>query len=267
MRIKTGAVVFAAATAVFGMTADSARADLKLEQTVETKGADPFLLFAGAEPPKAGKIKTKTVTYYKGDKRRVESGGVIRIFDDVSNTFTVLDAKAKTYFVVDTAKEIAAADKGLVPEFAGSADVTDTAETKPLNGKDSRHYRYTITIRMTLPGSQTPLATFTMKGDQWVSDAIGTGVGTPKQSRVALLAALPPQLSKGLKPVTDKLATIKGFVLEETQSTTLASVIETGAPKEPFESVTKTDQISEAPLPDSLFAPPSDYKKIDPPRA
>ncbi|MBC8138553.1 MAG: hypothetical protein H8F28_21950, partial [Fibrella sp.] len=197
MRVKTGAAVFAAVISVFGVAAGSARADLKLEQTVETKGADPFLLFSGAEPPKTGKIKTKTVTYYKGDKRRVESGGVTRIFDDVSNTFTVLNTKAKTYFVVDTAKEIAAADKGLVPEFTGTADVTDTAETKPLNGKDSHHYRYTITIRMTLPGSQTPIATFTMKGDQWATEAIGAGVGTPKQSRVALLAALPPQLSKG----------------------------------------------------------------------
>lgn len=266
MSIKTGAAVFAAAVTVFGVAAGSARADLKLEQTVETKGTDPFLLFAGGEPPKSGKIRTKTVTYYKGEKRRIEAGGVTRIFDDATNTFTVLDPKARTFYIVDTAKEIAGVDKGLVPEFAGTASVLDTAETKLLNGKDARHYRYTITIRMILPGSKAPLATFTLQGDQWASEKVGTGIGSPKQSRISLLAALPPQFSKGLQPVTEKLATIKGFVLEETQSTTLASVIQTEAPKEPFQSVTKTDRVSEEPLPDSLFLPPSDYKKIEPPR-
>lgn len=263
MRIKTGAAVFAAVVSVFGVAVGSARADLKLEQTVETKGADPFLLLAGGEAPATGKTKTKTVTYYKGDKRRVEKNDSTQIFDDVKNTVTVLDDKAKTYFVVDTAKQIADTDKGELPEFTGSADVVDTAETKSVNGKDARHYRYTITIKMTIPGSKTPIATFTMQGDQWASEAVGSASGSPKQSRVALLAAMPPQLSKGLKPITDKMATIKGVVLEETQSTILASVIQTEVPKEPYQSVTKTNAISEASLPDSLFAPPPDYKKVD----
>ncbi len=267
MRIKTGAAIFAVAAAVFGIAAGSARADLKLEQTVETKGADPFLIFAGAEPPKTGKTRTKTISYYKGDRRRVETNGVTRLFDDANNTFTVLNPRAKTYFVVDTAKEIVSADKGVVPEFVGAADVVDTAETKRVNGKEARHYRYTVTVRMTLPGSKSPLATFTMKGDQWASESVGGPVGNPKQSRFAILAALPPQYSSGLKPIAEKMATIKGFVLEETQSTTLASLLQTETPKEPYQSVTKTDAISEAPLPDALFLPPPDYKKVDPPRS
>ncbi|MBC8136314.1 MAG: hypothetical protein H8F28_10545 [Fibrella sp.] len=266
MRIKTGTAVFAAAVSVFGLATGPARADLMLEQTVETKGADPFLFFAGGEPPKSGKTRTKSVTYYKGDKRRVESQGMIRIFDDANNTFTVLDPKAKTYFVVDTANVIVGGDKGLVPEFTGTADVSDTAETKSVKGKDARHYRYTITIKMTLPGSKTPIATFTLQGDQWATEAVSAGAGTAKQSRIALFAALPPQLSNGLKPITDKMAAIKGFMLEETQFTTLASVIQTETPKEPYQSVTKTDAIREAPLPDSLFLPPTDYQKVDAPR-
>lgn len=266
MRTKTGAVVFAVAASVFGLAVSPARADLKLEQTVETKGTDPFLIFSGAAPPVVGKTKSKIVTYYKGDKRRVERSDATQIFDDGNNTITVLDPKAKTYFILDTAKQVAGIDKSQLPEFTGTANVTDAAEKKSVNGKDANHYKYTITVKMTLPGSKTPIATFTLLGDQWASEAVGAGMAKPKQSRIALLAALPAEMSKGLTPITEKMAAIKGVVLEETQTTTLASVLQTETPKEPFQSVTKTDAISEAALPDSLFAPPSDYKKVDPPR-
>jgi hypothetical protein len=266
MRIKSGAVVCAVAASVLGLAAMPARADLKLEQTVETRGANPLLMIAGGEAPQTDKVRAKIVTYYKGEKRRVERGDSARIFDDANKTITVIDPKAKTYFVIDTKKPIPEASRGQVPTFTGTADVSAVSETKKVNGKDARRYLYTVILKMSLPGSKSPIATFTLKGDQWASETVGAGTPSPKPSIISLFNALPEEMTAGMKPVMEKLATVKGFIMEENQTITLASVLQTETPKEPFQSVTKTNAISEAPLPDSLFAPPSDYKKVDPPR-
>lgn len=268
MRILARTAVYAAALTVFGVTGGIARADLKLEQTVETKGDDPLGLLFGV-PPSAGSGKTtrKTVSFYKGMKRRVEDGATIRLFDDAANTLTVLDSRAKTYYVLDLGSKITMPVGTQLPDFSGDADVKDTTETRTVGGKTARHYRYTITMRVTIGGAKSPLATVTTQGDQWATDALNGGDTSAKQSLPSQLAVLPGDMGKGLRPIAEKMATIKGYILEESQSTTLASVLLQDAPKSPYLSNTKTSAISEAPLPDALFAPPADFKKMDPPKA
>lgn len=253
----------------------AAHADLKLEQTTTVKGQE---ITPGATQ-KASTSTTKTVMYYKGVKQRTESGNSVSIYDGTTDKIYLLDTKTKTYSVTSTADIMTqggANPMADMVDFDGKADVTDTGEEKLVAGKTAHHYRYTLTITLSVkkdgPAAiAAMLPSFTLSGDQWtVVTADSEAVN--KTRATGMLSQLPPGMGKGLKPLMEKMSTIKGIPLESVQTMKITpnpsapEEMKAQFPTEPLVSDTKTLTVSETDLDDALFAVPADYKKIEAPK-
>ena len=152
----------------------------------------------------------------------------------------------------------------------------DTQEQKSIAGKTARHYTYAITVTLVPKDAGVPanirllLPTFLVTGDQWTAD-MPDGVAAAKLRTATFMQRFPPASAKGLAPVLEKMATIKGVALEGTQSFRITvsdlapQEMRASIPKEPVVTQTRTTTLSEAALPDALFAVPKDYKKVTAP--
>ncbi|MBC8140861.1 MAG: hypothetical protein H7Y38_05410 [Armatimonadetes bacterium] len=264
----------AAALVAVAAFAGIARADLKIEQTVTVTGENAAELPAGkAAKPQVSKV----FTYYKGDKQRVETADSIMLYDGATDTTLYLNPKTKTYF--EQVGQAAAVENKMMDmvKFSGEATVTETGEEKVIAGKPARHYKYSINLTLSPKDANAPaaLASFLpsqiITGDLWTTDIPGADLAK-RQRSTAILKALPPGSAEGLKPVVDKMGSIKGISLDGTQTArtiysaaALAQSGETTSPP-PLVTQTQTTRISEDALPDSYFSLPNGYKKVDPPK-
>lgn len=276
MRMKTGTLVSAAVVSVFGIAASRAHADLKLEQTVTMSGQAPGSASETKQKPQ------KTTQYYKGDKQRTDSGDTVTIFDAATAKYTIWNTKDKTYYEATTADLVAAG--GAMPmgdaiAFSGEATVTDAKEDKKVAGKTAHHYTYAMTLKMTMKDPNAPAAlaaflpAFAITGEQWTVDVPGASTSASRLPSSALTQRLPAAMVEGLKPLMEKMASIKGVPVEQTQSFKI--VVREDAPPElkqqatekPMVMQTKTTTLSEDTISDTLFMVPPDYKKIETPKA
>lgn len=279
--------VFPVAAAVFcvGFSISAARADVKVVSQTTVSGATPQM---AAKMPAGGQTVT---TYYKGSKTRTEAGSGatrqagITIYDSQANTVTTINPAQKTYTVTSLSA------LAMNPMMA-ALDIKTTATMKPggktqtILGKPSKNYLWQATITMGMkpnanPGGggaagagkmpTGPLFIMKMNGEQWTTEA----VKLPSVGGKALLPGLmsgPARMMPGLAPLLNKLSGMKGLPLSSTvtqtftQGAAMAGMGGAGAgqiPKEPFVTRTQVMSISEAPLPDSLFAPPAGFRKVE----
>ena len=254
----------------------TAHADLKVVQEATTTGLPEAAL---AQAPQMASPTTITV-YYKGSKSRTESSGTVSLSDLATGKVTVLDAGAKTYYLTapsDALKGIQDNPMLAMLKFDTKVFVNPGSETQVLLGKSAHNFRYTAIMKMGMAGAggggmegmAGMLPTVTIKGEEWVTDAITLPVSsTPAAQAGSMTKLFPPMLGKGLKEFADKMATIKGFPLRNTVTVTFAFPKNSPAAAQAPAPITTTitaKSISEEPLSDDLFVVPADYKQIDPP--
>ncbi|MBC7805252.1 MAG: hypothetical protein H7145_03790 [Akkermansiaceae bacterium] len=276
---QKGAAMIAATLGLCAAFGSDARADLKLEQTVTVSGVPKM---DNGKITTAAPTTEKTVTYYKNGKQRTETADVVIIHDTATEKTLFLNPKKKTFYEASSAEPTKTDDSDPMAEMMkmaelnGDVAVTDLKEEKNILGKKAHHYSYVMTLKLSMKDPKAPammagfLPTFTMSGDQWMAE-MPDSQAFAKRIALPAFADLPSGFGKGLKTITEKMGTMKGFPLEATASskTSLGSTVGAGyndkMGKEPIVRKTITTLLSEEPLPEALFAPPSDYKKVKAP--
>jgi hypothetical protein len=165
--------------------------------------------------------------YLKGDRARIESPAFTIISDNVAKTTTNLDTTNKTYWVTPLSDAAAAQ---LLKRY--QINVQDLGTTQQILGYDCHGYDVTITE----PHMTMDIKLWTAQGLYHLPQ--GSAVGNP-----------------WLDAYKEK---VSGFPLKTvvTMSNPIFGLATT---------TTEVQSISKAPLPDSLFAPPADYKQVAPP--
>jgi len=266
---RSAAPVFAIAAASLSLLAPlAARADVKIvtESTITGLGAPTTI---------------PNTVYYKGDKQRSEGDDGVTIYDCSSDLLYTLNAKDKTYTVAAASQSMQA--KASNPMLAMAkietkeANLTPLSGTKEIAGKTSNGYAYILALHIqpTDPSLSDfiPAFTTTIKGEQWATEAVTGSVPCERMSRLMLSRSLPASVAtmgSGVKDILDKVAQIKGLFLSRRVQITMKldnpkSDAGMPIPKDPIVYTTVVKSLSEAPLEDSLFAVPADYKKIEAP--
>ncbi|MBC8136313.1 MAG: hypothetical protein H8F28_10540 [Fibrella sp.] len=279
LKRKYTTIVTATTWCVCGLLVTDACADLKLEQT---------LTVSGAPKRDRGKITIakptteKIVTYYKDGKQRTETADSVVIHDAVNEKTFFLDPRKKTFYEASSAGAVTTDDSNPMAAMAkmgeldGDVVVTDLKEEKTILGKKAHRYSYIMTLKFSLKDPNAPammaafLPSFVTTGDQWMAEIPDSFVFAKRNGQSAF-AGLPSGLGKSFMPLVEKMGKMKGIPLEATHSSKMSfgesapAQMTANMPKEPTVRQTITTALSEAPLPDSLFSVPDDYKKVKAP--
>lgn len=257
----------AALTLAVLLPGSSARADVKLVTETTFTGVGQ-----NNPGPVAGAI------YYKGDKQRTESGDQVTIYDCGADTLYTLNAKAKTYTVTTSpGAQGAAANPLLAMMKIDTKEVSLAPQpgTKQIAGKDASRYTYTLVLHIAPSdpslADYVPSFTTSIQGEQWTAASLAPPATCARMARMLLTRNLPPTMAgagSGIKVLADKAAEMKGLFLSSRVQFTVkpdAKSADTGVPlpKNPIVVATDVKSLSEAPLDDSLFTVPTDYKKIE----
>ena len=239
----------------------AASADLKLVQTTTIEGE------LGQKVKKSGDTKSPTVTlYYKGNRQRTEAGDRVTIFD--GQRMLVLNTKAKTYQVLPKDAAGGAANPMMaMMDIKADIRVATTGKTQTIQGKKATQYVMTMTMNLGMrpgsmkapgssqkappPGELPKIPPLTSKTELWTAEFPG----------VTLSAAMSRQnLPNGMgnmpfmKDMAEKMKSVKGIPLLTTTSQEIMG--------KRMDMTIKTTSLSEAPLPDSLFAAPAGFKQV-----
>jgi len=263
---RCGAALILSATLLIGSVA-IARADVKIVTRMETSG--------GFTPEGSG--GATTTTYYKGDKVRTEAGDTITLFDGATDKYITIYKTKKTYTtgnLKDTLAQTSNLEKQL--KITTTMDLKPGGKTRTLAGKPAKNYLWTANISFVARAEALKNAENTsgprgfkmvMKGETWATEAITLSA---KTTRLASVFSMGNGIA-GLKPFTEKLASIQGvplsFEITQTMTPIAAPNPDPNAPKLRPINMTVTSKvvsISEDPLPDSLFKIPAGYKKMSP---
>ncbi|MBB6053381.1 hypothetical protein [Armatimonas rosea] len=254
--MRNGLLALAAVLAL----STAASADLKLVQTTTMEGE------LGQKVQKPGDPKSPTVTlYYKGNRQRTESGDRVTIFD--GQRMLVLNTKAKTYQVLPKDPSGGAANPMMaMMDIKADIRVAPTGKTQTIQGKKATQYVMTMTMNLGMrpgstkaPGSsqkapppgEMKIPPLTSKTELWTAEFPGVTLSAAmsRQSLPNGMGSMP-----FMKDMTEKMKTVKGIPLLTTTSQEIMG--------KHMEMTIKTTSLSEAPLPDSLFAPPAGFKQV-----
>jgi hypothetical protein len=237
--VRSIAAALALATVVAGVSAPSARADLKVVQSVTFDSPQMKQMLANIPPARRaamaksgqgmfdGKPIIATVSN-SGQKFRSEMGPQIVLLDGAAKKMTMLNTTGHTY---QTMPYNPGAN---TPAANMSASVHDTGQTKTILGHLARHY--TINVSAPMMGGAT------IKGDIWAApDLPQPPIVGPATGPGALIQAQMKAI-KGMPLIT----TIKINGGQMGMGMTIKSVVKS---------------ISTAKLPASLFAIPAGYSE------
>lgn len=273
MRTRSGAVAVMGAAAAL-LTASMARADIKIVSEITITGMPAA---ARQSAPGVSDKPMTTTVYYKGSKQRTETGNTVQIYDAAADQMYTLDTDKKTYSVISPSKmlEGVAGNPFLdMMKFDTTASVKAGGATKNIAGKPATNYVYSATIKITMdnlpPEAAGSLPTMEMKGEQWATESLSLPSAFQKAGLNNMARRMPPMMVKGMKPLIDELAKIKGAPLSSRMS--MSFIVPPGSPaagsvpKEPIVTTTEVKSISEETLSDSLFEIPTGYKKVEAPK-
>jgi hypothetical protein len=278
--------VSAALAGLMPFAATAARADLSVVTEVKSAMAS----VAGGKPsvPSGAGARSESVqTYYKGRRMRTEAGNRVMIYDGVSGASYQIDPAAKTYSVVPSA---ASNPITSMLHITTKATVGPTGATKIIIGHSAREYAFTADVDMAsamtgfraggVPGhSAAPavakpqhIGTVHIKGREWVVvvPTLPSGGSDAMQAGMQKVGTMVP----GMKNLMDKIAAIKGIPVASEEAITMEFVgmgalfgSGGGAPTRMATTVTiEATAFHEGPLPDSLFAVPAGYTRVDRPK-
>ena len=236
--------------AVAVLLSTAAHADLKLVQKTTMEGDLSKKVQGAGGPP-----QTSSVTmFYKGNKTRTEAGDRVTIFD--GERVLLLNPAKKTYQAIP---KNAGADMAnpmmAMMDIKASVDVKATGKTQTIQGKQAKQYVMTMTMKLGMKqgaeGEAPELPSFTTRTELWTAEFPGVALSPSmaKQNMPGGIASMP-----FVKDMTEKLKTIKGIPLLTTMNQEIMG--------KKMNMILKTVSLSEAPLPDSLFAPPAGYKQV-----
>lgn len=252
--------------AVLGLST-AASADLKLVQTTTTNGE------LGQRMQKAAGPQGMTVTmYYKGNKSRVEAGERVTIFD--GQRTLLLNAKAKTYQVLPKDLATSAANPMMaMMDIKADVSVKPTGKTQTIQGKKASQYVMNMTMQLGMkpgamkamqaqagsgadkgasPKEMPKIPPITSKIELWTVEFAGITPSSSAMSRQGIGAGMANM--PFMKDMTEKMKSIKGIPLLTTTSQDVMG--------RHMETTMKTTALSEAPLPESLFAAPAGFKQV-----
>ena len=250
--------ILPALAAVF-FAGTAARADVKIVSELNVTGLP--------QSQTRQKFPQSVTTFYKGDKSRTELGNKVTIYDAATDKLYTLDPANKTYTAM-TPQEASQKGAGLLAllKVDVTADVKEGETIKTIAGKQARSQTFTATIGLGFEGSPTgSLARVKIEGEQWATDAVMLSAAAQRVAAAGFAQSLGP-LVQNAKPLTDKLATLKGTPLSRRVVATVTSDQELpGLPDGPVVATLDARSVSEGPLDDALFAVPADYKLAETP--
>lgn len=232
----------------------AAHADLKLVQKSTMEGDLSKRLQNAENAPQAPTM----TTYYKGGRMRTEAGDKVTIFD--GERTLLLNPKKKTYQAIPKNAGAELANPMLaMMDIKADVRVKPTGKSQTIQGKVAQHYVLTMTMKLGMKvategaskGDMPQIPPITSKTELWTVEfpGIKLGAGTARQAMPAGMGNLP-----FAKDLTDKLKSIKGIPLQTTMIQDMMG--------KKMSVTIKTLSLSEAPLPDSLFALPAGYKQV-----
>lgn len=257
----SGLVVALGAAAMVAVV--PARADVKVVSRTSVSGGQ-----AAARPGE------KSITYYKGDRVRTESGQQVTIYDCAADRLYTLNPASKTYHV-SSMKNVVTQTNPMMAMVDMKSVVTlkPGGKTKIISGKTARNYVWKAVITMSIkkgantgapPGAPIPtLPTLILDGEQWTTEAVKLSARCTRLNSAALMGG--GGMPAGLKPLVEKLASVKGLPLQSRMTQTMKPAKPNpGAGPPPRQMVIKSElvSLSEATLPASLFAVPAGYKQV-----
>lgn len=260
MRSQT-AVAAVGATLIALCSAGSARADLKVVSEMTVTGLPK------TEMTSSGTQKSTSTAYYKGDKFRQEAGDSISIFDCGTGQVYTLDQGKKTYSVMAADDMLNMANNPMLAKMKMdvSGDVTPTDKTETITDKTTKEYLFTFTMKMGMEGMDSSIfPTMKMSGEQWNTTSIRFPANCVKMMQFT--QRMPGMFGSSMKTFAEKMAAMPGFPMRKTMTITMEGGAVAAMTKDPIVMTTEVKSISEDKLPDSLFAVPSGYTKVDPPK-
>lgn len=288
MNAKRLASLFLASAMLALAGAGAARAaDITVVSSTTTKNYPAAFVTASDDP---GKQPVITITYYKNNKCRAETGNNVEIFDGEAGLTYSLNPDAKTFMVTQGALGPPPSAVPLPTLAALKLDnktfVEPGNQTRIIAGQKTKNYKYLAIFKVELlPGSASPVSssgtsaapaqllplTITVEGEEWAAEGLRPGVNNPKsfQKAMAGLSLVLPMASAAFEEYARKKSVIKGLTLYSTSALTFsfpqgaAAVAGDLLPTNPITETTETKVVSTASLDDALFSPPADYKKVD----
>lgn len=200
-----------------------------------------------------------TTSYYKNGMVRTEMGDATTI--TTRERVFLIDNAKKTFQAVSlkTLEEQANPMLSML-KVKSDIQVKPGGKTQTILGKPAKNYVLTMTMKFELPpalaggagagGATTAkMPGLTMRMELWVTEAIQVG------------KAVNPVGGAGafMKPLLDKMQSIKGLPLRSSMTQSVEGMPMAGAGK--MTARTEVISIDEKPLPDTLFAPPKGYKQ------
>lgn len=250
LSLKLLATLHLCASAII-LSASIASADLKLVSTVTVTGG------------KRGAQSQKTTTCYKGDMVRTETERTISLFDAKAQTVITVNKEDKTYRVLSLKSAFAAAP-GMLSRltFKTTAEMTPQEETAVIAGFPARKYLGKATFAMSMTGvpGSTPNET-TMEIEQWATEAIAVPAGALQMTNPFLRLAGPLRNMKGMEPLMNAMAEVKGTPLSNKFTITTGGPA--GAANGPVVTTNVVESVSTDPLDPALFRVPKGFTKAE----
>lgn len=222
------------AIALAALSASAAQADMKVTQTTKIDNPQLTAYQETLTPQQRAQMahsggllsslgpKTTTI-YFSGGKTRADIGPISYVYNAATRSTTVINRKNHTY---------ATRPYKAPPAGQFQATVKSTGQSKSIQGHPARRYLLSATTA-SLPGT-------VIQGDIWAAQDLPT----------------PPALTGGgpFAVADTLLRKVKGYPL-------LANIAVTGSPMGNTTFKSTVTSVSQTPLPASVFAIPTGYKK------
>ncbi len=250
-----------AAGAALLLVACAARADVKIVSEVNVTGLPPQ-----AQAQVKQTFPQTVMTYYKGDMTRTELAGSVVLYDCLGDKLYTLDPAKKTYTIASVQEMMEKAGPLMaMMKFDTTADVKEGGASKTIAGKPAKNFLFTANIALSMEGTPAGmLPTTKIVGEQWVTNAVALPANCQRMMAASLARSAGPMLG-GMKPLIEKMATMKGAPLSSKVTVTITAAQPLpGLPTDPIVTTTEVKAISEEALDDALFKIPADYKKVEP---
>jgi hypothetical protein len=205
-------------------------------------------------------VKT-TKQFLKGQKLRMENGDMATVVDFGAKTITSIDSKRKVFTVhkISEGQTVAKAAAFPAPALQNKADLRETGKKKKIGGYDAKE------VVLTMDAGTSPITGNKMQveADVWLSSVPGMRElqafqrkGNAMSPVGAVAGGASAGLEKTMAEMQQKTAGLDG--LPVLQVMTIRSAKDGPAM---VEITMETGGFSTAPLPDSLFAIPTGYRR------
>jgi hypothetical protein len=212
---------------------------------------------------------TTSKYYFKGQKMKSDTGEIATIIDFDTQTLTTVNNRLKT-ITVRSLDEIGAAAKSKAVQV--KVDTRETGEQKTIAGYIAKE----LVLTMDVSRTETPqpgAGRMQIEMDMWLSsDVPGAGEvrnfykkNMERMPWAVMSGSLSPSMQSGIAEMQRKVAGIGGVqVLSIMRMKTAGGATAPATPHSIAEVTTEASDFSTAPIPDSVFANPAGYQKVDP---